>query len=58
MNVKEEYLKKVIGKKIKDVLYDHDYDRSNLRIIFTDDSYLDIDTEFNDSGMNLNIVKN
>lgn len=51
MNKKELFLDKFCGKAVKDFIYEYDHDRSTLIILFTDDTKLTIDTEFNFSGM-------
>jgi frataxin-like iron-binding protein CyaY len=44
-------IKKIIGKTIKDVIYDGDRDMSDLTIKFTDDTEIIISTEYNAPNM-------
>ncbi|WP_205427306.1 hypothetical protein [Clostridium botulinum] len=51
MNKQEEYLECVENKTIQSIEYDEDHDRSSVRLNFIDGTHLDIDTEFNFSGL-------
>ncbi|NFH00732.1 hypothetical protein FC831_10475 [Clostridium botulinum] len=51
MNKQEEYLQCVKNKVIQSIEYDENKDRSSVRLNFIDGTHLDIDTEFNFSGL-------